>query len=156
METIKRILVISRLIPNSRKAIKTGLSLALKYDSKLTVLHLISHPVDMMALNAPGIFPGELNNNYSNTLQEAKEQLGALMKQEVHSDFPVKERVSDRDPIDEIVRVVNEEKIDLLLLNAHEEGYIEHTFFGGENNTLLRMMPCSILLVKNEPGPVEW
>jgi nucleotide-binding universal stress UspA family protein len=156
MENVKRILVVSRLIPNSRKAIKAGLSLARKYDSKLMVLHLITHPVDMMALNAPGIFPGELNKNYSHSLQETKERLSTLIKHVVPSDFPVKELVSDSDPIDEILRVVKEENIDLLLLNAHEEGHLEHTFFGGENDTILRKMPCSILLVKNEPGPVDW
>ncbi|MGK2908078.1 MAG: universal stress protein [Desulfuromonadales bacterium] len=156
METFKRILVISRLIPYSQKALRVGISMARKYDSKLIVLHLISHPVEMMALNAPGIFPGEQNKNYSNSLQEGKERLAALIKQEGQSGFPIKELVSDLDPVDEITRVVNEEKIDLLLLSAREEGHIEHTFFGGENDAILRRMPCSILLVKNEPGPVEW
>jgi nucleotide-binding universal stress UspA family protein len=52
--------------------------------------------------------------------------------------------------------VVSEEKIDLIVMLAHEEGRIEHALFGGENDAIIRRMPCSILLVKKEPGPVKW
>jgi len=148
MESFSNILVISRMIPYSLKAIKVGVSLARKYDAKLQVLHLVSNPVDLMALNAPGIFPEEQYKNYMNSHEEAKERLDKLIKKEISDGFPIKELISDRDPLEEIVRVVKEEKIDLILISAHEEGRIEHTFFGGENDAILRKMPCSILLVK--------
>ncbi len=148
MEKIRNILVISRMIPYSRKAIKVGISLASKFDSKLLVLHLVSNPVDLMAVNAPGLFPDEQYMNYVNSQQEAKEQLNKLIKQEISDGFPIKELISDRDPVKEIVRVVSEEKIDLILISAHEEGRIEHALFGGENDAILRKMPCSIMLVK--------
>lgn len=43
MENFKHILVISRMIPYSREAIKAGISLARKYAAKLMVLHLVSN-----------------------------------------------------------------------------------------------------------------
>ncbi len=79
-----------------------------------------------------------------------------IIHQEIANGLPIKELVSDREPIEEIERVIREEKIDLIVLSAHEEGRIEHALFGGENDTVIRRMPCSILLVKNEPGPVKW
>ncbi|MDU0458640.1 MAG: universal stress protein [Geobacteraceae bacterium] len=148
MENFRNILVISRMIPYSREAITTGISLARKYDAKLSVLHLVSNPVDLMAVNAPGLFPGEENKNYLSSQQEAKEHLDKLIKQEIQGGFPIKELISDRDPVEEIVRVVSEEKIDLILMSAHKEGRIEHALFGGENDAILRKMPCSIMLVK--------
>ena len=148
LEDFKNILIISRMIPYSRDAIKAGVSLARKYDAKLVVLHLVSSPVDMMALNAPGFFPEEQYKNWISSQQEAKEQLDKLIKQEIGAGFPIKELVSDRDPVEEILRVVSEEKIDLILMSAHEEGRLEHALFGGENDAILRKMPCSILLVK--------
>lgn len=51
MEYFRNILVISRMIPYSREAIKVGISLARKYDAKLLVLHLVSNPVDLLELN---------------------------------------------------------------------------------------------------------
>jgi universal stress protein A len=35
---------------------------------------------------------------------------------------------------------------------AHEEGRMEHFLFGQSNEALIRKMPCSVLLVKKEPG----
>jgi nucleotide-binding universal stress UspA family protein len=144
------------MIPYCREAIKVGISLARKYDAKLMVLHLVSNPVDLMAVNAPGLFPDEEYNNYNNNLQEAKEQLDKEIKQEIRDGFPIKELTSDRDPLEEIVKVVKEEKIDLIIVSSHEEGRIEHALFGGENDAIIRKIPCSILLVKKEPEPVNW
>ena len=130
MESFRNILVISRMIPYSLKAIKVGISLARKYDAKLLVLHLVSNPVDMMAVNAPGQLPGEQYRTYMNSHQEAQERLDKFIKQEIRGGFPIKELVSDGNPITEIIKVVEEEKIDLILVSAHEEGRLEHAFFG--------------------------
>ena len=148
MKNIKNILVISRMTPYSQKAINFAVSLARKFDAKVLVLHLISNPVDMMAVNAPGLFPDEEYKNYKNSMQEAKEQLDKVIKQEIKDGFPIQELISDHRPVEEIMRVVNEEKIDLIVMRAHEEGRIEHVLFGGENDALIRKMPCSIMLVK--------
>jgi nucleotide-binding universal stress UspA family protein len=148
MENFKHILVISRMIPYSRKAFKVGLSLAHKYDAKLMVLHLVTNPVDLMAVNAPGLFPDEEYNKYNNSLQESEEQLDKVIKQEIRDGFPIKELTSNRDQLEEIVKLVNEEKIDLIVVSSHEEGRIEHALFGGENDSIIRKMPCSIMLVK--------
>ncbi|OGU14138.1 MAG: universal stress protein [Geobacteraceae bacterium GWC2_53_11] len=148
MENFKHILVISRMIPYSRQAIKVGISLARKYDAKLMVLHLVTNPVDLMAVNAPGLFPDEECNKYNSSLQEAEEQLDKVIKQEIRDGFPIKELTSNRDPLEVIVKVVNEENIDLIVVSSHEEGRIEHALFGGENDAIIRKMPCSIMLVK--------
>ena len=36
---------------------------------------------------------------------------------------------------------------------AHEEGRVEDLFLNKSNDELVRKMPCSIMLVKKEPGP---
>jgi nucleotide-binding universal stress UspA family protein len=156
METISHILVISRMNPYSRKPIKMAVSLARKFKAKLYVLHLVSDPVDLMTANSSGLFPEVQYTNYFNSQQEAKEQLAKVIKQEQQHGFPIDELMSERDSVEEIVKVVNEKKIDLLLISAHKEGRIEHALFGGENDALLRRMPCSILVVKNEPGEANW
>jgi hypothetical protein len=37
---------------------------------------------------------------------------------------------------------------------AHQEGHVEHLFFGRSNDELVRKMPCSIMLVKKEPEAI--
>ena len=156
MENIKRILVVSRLTPYCRRVIHCGVSLARTFDAELLVLHLVSNPVEMMALNAPGLIPEEECKNFLNSHQEAEEQLDQAITQEIRDGFPIRELISDHDPLEEILNVVRAEKIDLVVMLAHEEGIVEHALFGGENDSIIRSLPCSILLVKKEPEPVNW
>jgi nucleotide-binding universal stress UspA family protein len=65
----------------------------------------------------------------------------------------VKKIIKEGDHVDEILKVIEENKIDLVILRAHEEGRIEHLLVGSSNDAIIRKMPCSILLVKKEPGP---
>ena len=156
MENFRRILVISRMTQYCWEAIHCGVSLARKFDAELHVLHLVSNPTDMKAVNAPGLFSDHQYKNYPNIQREAKEELDKVIKQEIKDGFPIKELISDRDPVEEIVKVVKEEQIDLMVMLAHEEGRLEHALFGREKDAIVRRMPCSILLVKSEPSPVNW
>ena len=117
---------------------------------------MVSHPFGMKAINAPGLFSEEEVKNYPNIQREAKEELDKVLQKEIRDGFPIKVMISDHDPIEEIVKVVKAETIDLIVMLAHEEGRLEHALFGGEKDALIRRMPCSILLVKKEPGPVSW
>ena len=154
MKNITNILVISRMNSYGLGAIQYGVSLARMYDAKLLVLHLVSNAVNMMAVHVPDIFP-EQYVNYMYLQQDAKVLLENVIKQETSEGFPIKELISDLDSIEEIVRVVGEEKIDLIIMHAHQEGLLEHALFGGENDAVIRRMPCSILLVKSEPVTVK-
>jgi nucleotide-binding universal stress UspA family protein len=155
MKDISRILVISRMTPYCRDAIHYGLSLARKYKGELFILHLLSNPGDIIRVNASGSFPLEEYNKYRDVQQKAKDELDKVIKQEIKDGFPIKELISDHDPVDEILNVVKEENIDLIVMLAHEEGHLEHTLFGSEKDDIIRSLPCSILLVKKEPEPVK-
>nr|WP_320050492.1 universal stress protein [uncultured Desulfuromonas sp.] len=156
MNIFNRILIVSRMTPDCRTAVHCGLSLARKYHAKLQVLHLVSNPFDMKVINVPELFTEGDVKNYLNLQQEAKEELDKVLQKEIRDGFPIKVMISSQDPVEEIVKVVKVEKIDLIVMLAHEEGRIEHTLFGGEKDAITRRMPCSILLVKKEPGPVNW
>ena len=153
METIKRILVISRMDPYNRKVVHFGVSLARKNRAELLILHLVTDPVRVMAVNVPGLFPVVEYPDYRDCAQDAKEQLDKIIKEEIEGGFPIKELTSNDNPVEEILKVVRDEQIDLIIMSAHEEGRIEHVLFGGENDAIVRKIPCSILLVKNEPEP---
>ncbi|ALC16584.1 nucleotide-binding universal stress protein, UspA family [Desulfuromonas soudanensis] len=155
MKEISRILVISRMTPYCRDAIHYGLSLARKYKGELFILHLLANPGDIIGVNASGLFPLEEYNKYRDIQQKAKDELDQVIKQEIKDGFPIKELISDHDPVDEILHVVKEENIDLIVMLAHEEGHLEHTLFGREKDDIISSLPCSILLVKKEPEPVK-
>lgn len=155
MENSQRILVVNRMSEYSREAFKTGVVLARKFGSELQVLHLISHPALMLALNTPVPFPDE-TKNYASAQDEAKEDLDKIISKEIGAGLPIKIIIREGNVVDEIVQVVKEEKINLMVLLSHEEGRLEHMLFGHDNDVLIRRLPCSILLVKKEPEPVDW
>ena len=156
MEKIERILVISRLSQYCREAVQIGISLAKKYGSQIHVLHLISNPVNMEALNAPLPYHNGRHKTYRSIQEEAKEELDKILRREMESGLPIKITIKDGNPADEIVKVVEEEKIDLMVLLAHQEGRLEHMLFDQDNAEIIRRMPCTMLLVKKEPEPVVW
>ena len=156
MEQIKHILVVSRMSQYCREAVGIGISLARKYGSKISVLHLVSNPVSMEALNAPLPFPDGRHKTYASIQEEAREELDRILKKEISSGLPIQILIKEGRPIDEIMQVVKDEGIDLIVLLAHEEGRLEHLLFGRDNDAVLRRMPCSILMVKKEPEPVAW
>jgi len=60
----------------------------------------------------------------------------------------VREFIEEGDPKEEILRVIERERIDLAILTAHEEGRLEHFLYGRGLDSVIRRMPCSILLVR--------
>jgi nucleotide-binding universal stress UspA family protein len=50
--------------------------------------------------------------------------------------------------VDEIEKVVESEKIDLIIMMAHEEGRLEHFLFGRTNEAIVRHLPATLMLVK--------
>lgn len=154
MEKIERILVVNRTRQYCREEVRAGLSVARKYGARLLVLHLISNPVDMEALNAPLPYPDE-HKRHASLHDEARDELNKVLRPELSSG-PIDIIIRDGNQIDELNQVVKDEKIDLIVLLAHEQGRLEHMLFGREDDEIIRSLPCSILLVKKEPEPVNW
>lgn len=153
MEDFKRILVVSRMTTYCREAVHYGISLARKYNAELSILHVIHNPFGLEGWNLPVV---SLEQEYKKLFEEAKANLDRIIRAEKAKGFPIKEIIKNGEPTEEILKTVKEEKIDLLILLAHEEGRLEHFLFGRSNEDLARKMPCSIMFVKKEPKSVHW
>ena len=145
----KNILVVSRMIKYDAIGIQTGASLARQYAAKLTVIHVIHDPFGIEGWNLP--MPN-IEKDYQKLLKKTREELDGLVEKERSAGTAIEVILKEGEPVKEIVQTVQEKKIDLLILLAHEEGRLEHFLFGRSNHDLIMKMPCSILLVKKEPG----
>jgi len=155
MGDVKRILVVSRLIKDSRKAVRYGVELARAFGSQLYVIHVIYRPFgfDHQGWNVPAVV--SLEEEYKKIVSDTKKELGDMIEMEKQKGMQIKEIVHEGKPTEEIFRVVKEENIDLLIVDAREEGRLEHFLFGRDNEEIIRKLPCSVLLVKQEPGRKE-
>jgi nucleotide-binding universal stress UspA family protein len=67
----------------------------------------------------------------------------------------IKEFVREGTPSEVILKLIEDENIDLLILRSHKESRLERLLVGGSNDEIIRAMPCSIFLVKQELCAVD-
>lgn len=148
MEDIKRILVVSWITGCCQESIHYGVSLAEKYKAELAVVHIVN-TLWLEGWNLPTI---SLIEERKRDLERVKLELDKLIKIEKKKGMAIREFIKEGDPVAGILETIKDEKIDLLVLRAHEESRVERFLVGGSNDAIIRKMPCSIFLVKFEPG----
>lgn len=153
MEDIKKILAVSWVTQYCKGTIHSAVSLATKYGAELSVIHVID-TFWFQGWNVPMKSQEKERPKY---IERIKAELDNIINREKKGSLKIKTIVKEGDPVEEILKVIEKEKIDLVIMRAHEESRIEHFLVGGSNDAIIRKMPCSIFLVKNEPEPkVAW
>jgi universal stress protein A len=150
MDEVKNILVLSRAAEDCRKAVHYGVSLSKKYGAELFVLYVIHDPFSVEGWSLPIPYLRALKEEQQKMREDIKKELDKIIASEKTRGIAIKEFIREGAPVDEVLKVVNKEKIDLVIIPAHEEGRLEHLLFSRDNEKIIREMPCSILLVKHE------
>jgi universal stress protein A len=147
MNEVKRILVVVTATKDCVDLVQDAFGLAERMRASLFVLDVVHDPFAYMGWNLP--MPS-FDKEYRQLLDEVRDRLRAMVKEAQGKGFPIESLVREGQPFEQILKVVGEEKIDLLVLPAHEEHRLEHYFTGRLMDKIIRKMPCSILLVKQE------
>ena len=142
-EIIKRILVVSRMTSYCRVAIHYGISLAQKYGAELSVIHVVYNPFQNM--NMPMI---SLEEEYKKDCKKIKKQLDEIINDERKKGVKIKEFIKKGEPVAQIMKAIEEENIDLVVLHAHKDSFWDHFLYGYRSDELIREISCSVLLVK--------
>jgi nucleotide-binding universal stress UspA family protein len=150
MEDIRRILAVSWMTQYCQKTVHYAVSLAAKYGAELSVIHVID-TLWSQGWNLPTMSQEESRGKEMERIQS---KLDNIIGKETKGDVKIKKIIKEGDPVEEIMKVIEEEKIDLVMLRAYEEGRIERLLVGGSNDAIIRKMPCSVFLVKKEPDTV--
>lgn len=146
MDMIKHILVVSWLTPSCSKTIQFGISLSSKYQAELSVVYVM----DTTWLTGWSIPMVSMQEERKREREKNKEDLHQMISNENKRDRIIKEFVREGTPSEVILKLMKEENIDLLILRSHEESRLERLLVGGSNDEIIRAMPCSIFLVKQE------
>ncbi len=155
MDDIKRILVLSRMTRHCKRAVDYGISLAKKYKAELFILHVFHNPFGLEGWNVPVASLPELEAEYKKIQQDAKKDIDKLIVSEQTEEMPINVIIREGNPNKELFKIIDDKKIDLLIFLAHSEGRLEHLLTGGSNEEIIRKMPCSLLMVKQEPKGVQ-
>jgi len=151
MDTIRHILVVSWLTPDCSNTIQLGISLASKYQAELSVVHV----TDTTWLTGWSIPMVSMEEERKRELEKNKEDLHDIINIQNKRDRVIKEFIREGIPSEVVLKLIEEENIDLLILRSHKESRLERILVGGSNDDLIRAMPCSIYLVKQEECDVN-
>ncbi len=151
MDIIKHILVVSWLTPSCNKTIQFGISLSGKYKAELSVVHVM----DTTWLKGWSIPMVSMEQERKREMEKNKEDLHNIINLENKNDMIIREFVREGIPSEVILKLIEEENIDLLILRSQEESRLERLLVGGSNDEIIRAMPCSIFLVKQELCAVD-
>ena len=148
MHEIEKILVVSTSTSTCKGAVHNGVTLAKQLGAKLYVYHSDYDPFDLEGWGLPIPSLQVLRKNYREALEADRSALNWIVNQEKTPDMQVDVFVNEKPIVKEVPRIVHEEKIDLLIMMAFEEGRLEHFLFNSSIHEIIRKMPCSIMLVK--------
>lgn len=147
MEDINRILAVSWITQSCKGTVNSAVSLAAKYNAELSIIHVI----DTLWLKGWNLPAKSQEEERRKEMERIKTEMDGIISREKESGMKIKTIIKEGDPVEEILKVIGKEKIDLIVMRAHEESRIEHFLVGGSNDAIIRKMPCSIYLLKNEP-----
>lgn len=152
MSEIQKVLAICRMTSQCGPVVRAAAAQARSFGARLYVLHVIYDPFGIEGWSLP--LP-TLADDYRRLLIRTRKELDARLAEVEQEGIAVTELIREGKPVREILNVISEEGIDLLVLPAHGESRLEHFLFGGDNDELVRAMPCAIMLVKREPKAPE-
>lgn len=128
----------------SEAAFEFACSLARENDSEILVLR-IEEPVFMPDAEGLILPPPPLD------IEAATKRLDRILP--LDPKVKVRRIVDFGRAVDEIVRVADAEKVDLIVMGTHRRGFLSRALLGSVAEGVLRRAKCPVLFVKENPVP---
>jgi nucleotide-binding universal stress UspA family protein len=152
MLTFKKILCPTDFSESSYEAIKTAGEIAFHFGSELYVLHVVS-PVPVVPLGAePSAFNVSLYEQELET--SSKKSLEEIIHQLEWKDLKVRLIVLRGNAADEIVRIAQEENVDLIVIATRGRTGLDRFIFGSVAEKVVRLARCPVLTITSQ-SPAE-
>src|SRR5262245_53612680 len=132
----KRILVTTDFSDGTPDALSYAFSVAQENDSQITLLHVV-HDV-----------AADVSGKYRDSLiKGVDKQLLDLVPSEARNWCDVNTRVETGVPYRIILRILEDEKIDLLVMNIHGKGMLDRALLGSTAERVVRAASCPVMLI---------
>jgi len=142
---IKSILFPTDFSEGSSFALEYAVDLAKRYGAKLYLLNVIYDVVKGAGWYVPHTSMDEL---YKDIEKGAKKELERFGNEELRG-FKQLERATVKGvPHDEIIKFVEKNKIDLIVMGSHGKKGMDRILFGSTAANVVRFAPCPVLTVR--------
>jgi len=80
-------------------------------------------------------------------IEGAKKAMDKVCEDQLQSCPNFQKRVVSGDTVDEILKVIESEEIDLLIIGTHARKGLEHTIFGSVTEKVVKQSPVPVLVI---------
>jgi len=144
MIEIKKILFPLDLTENSSKILPYVLSISEKYNSIIYLLHVVQDLNKWGKLYVPHPSMDVFQNE---AIEGAKKAMDTVCENQLQSCPNFQKRVVSGDTVDEILKVIESEAIDLLIMGTHSRKGLGHTIFGSVAENVVKKSPAPVLVI---------
>jgi len=145
MLEIKRILFPIDFTENSSKILPYVLSVSEKYDAMIYLLHVVD---DLSKWGGTSYIPHIPVNQYQeDALKGAEKALDRVCDEQLESCPNFQKRILSGDPIQKILKTIESEEIDLVIMGTHGRKGLEHVFFGSVAENVVKKSAVPVLTI---------
>ncbi len=144
MTEIKKILFPCDLTENSSKILPYVLSVSEKYNSMIYLLHVVQ---DLHRWGKVYIPHPSMDTFQKEALDGAEKALDRVCDQQLESCPNFQRRIVSGDPAMEILKTIETEDIDLVIMGTHGRKGLEHTIFGSVAGNVVKKSPVPVMTV---------
>ena len=144
MVKIERILFPSELREYSLKILPFAISMSEKYNSTIYLLHVIEDILKWGGFYIPHM---SLNMLQKEAMETAEKFMDEVCEQQMQGCPNFERRILSGDPAAEILKTIDSEDIDMVIMGTHGYKGLEHAIFGSVAEKVVKKSPVPVLII---------
>ena len=144
MEEIKKILFPCDFTENSTKLLPYVLSVSEKYDGMIYLLHVVEDLLKWGGFYIPHL---PLKGYQKEALEYAEKRMEKICREQLQNCPNFQRMILSGDPDAEILKTIESEGINLVIMGTHGRKGLEHTILGSVAENVVRKSPVPVLVI---------
>ncbi|MBN2469003.1 MAG: universal stress protein [Deltaproteobacteria bacterium] len=144
MIEIKRVLFPVDFTENSSRILPYALTVSAKFGATIYLLHVVE---DFSKWTGGFYIPGVSIDLYRKEALSAAEKTIEKTSEQLHGYLQFKKKIVFGDPIQEILKTIESEAIDLVVMGTHGRKGLEHVVFGSVAENVVKKSPAPVLTI---------
>ena len=140
MLPLKKILYPTDFSEASYEALKVANEVAVHHSAELCVVH-VTPPVPMAAAATGYSAIAEMERSEEISLHE-------LIKERIPKELHIRQIITIGGAADEIIRIAEQERVDLIVIGTHGQTGWRHAVFGSVAEKVVRLASCPVLSIR--------
>lgn len=137
----------------SYEALKAANELAIHFSAELHLVHVLA-PIPVITAATTPLSAGAPTTGFDVVLyekelkSEAEKKLAEITDQRLSKELKVQSFLAYGKAADEIVKIAEKEKVDLVVISTHGETGFRHLIFGSVAEKVVRHAQCPVLTIR--------